>query len=268
MNLEAYVDESGTHDQKGSQPGSEVAAVVGYVSWEDDWKKFCEQWTDVLDRHHVSAFHMAEFNKNEINAGRDPNWPYRGWTDEKKDQFIRALASVARDNTLFGAGGLVSVRDYDKEIPERQKTQAVHPYHFCFQLFLDTVLETLRKRFAIPFPPDVQVVFFFDRQQQFAAKATEVFNQVRALRDTEKRMADIHFVDKKNHIPIQAADLLAFRMRKVLTRKLEGKVAINTGSWDDELAARRNLVLSYYDVENLKKLVSNATLAGGADIVV
>ena len=257
MNLEAYVDESGTHDPKGSQPGSEVAAVVGYVSWKDDWKTFCEQRADVLKHYHVSVFHMAEFNKNEINGRKDPKWPYRGWSNEKKDRFIRELASVAVQNALFGAGGLVSVRDYDRIIPDKLKAEAVHPYHFCFQLFFDTVLETLRNRFDVPFPPEVKVRFYFDRQQQFKEKATQLFNQVRSLRDPENRMATIQFVSKEKHIPIQAADLLAFRMRKVLTRKLKGKRPINTGSWDEELAARGNLVMSYYDAENLRTLAAN-----------
>ena len=33
LTLKVFADESGTHDEAGRKPGSEVAGVVGYLAW-------------------------------------------------------------------------------------------------------------------------------------------------------------------------------------------------------------------------------------------
>jgi hypothetical protein len=257
VSLIAFADETGTHDRTGVHEGAEVAGVVGYLSWKEDWDIFTGLWNEVLKHYEVPVFHMSEFS-DEINGPKNPKWPYRGWSREKKDQFIRELVANTRDNALIGVGGLVGVRDYDAIVPDWLKTQIGHPYYFCFQLFFDTILDALTK-FEHPFPPGEQVAFFFDQQQEFKNKALEVFDNLHAIKDVDNRMGAITFVRKEQYIPLQAADLLAFRMRKVVTRKLKGLQAINSGSWDEELGARRNLIVGHYDADNLKIAVEGIT---------
>ena len=213
----------------------------------------CGLWEKILNEYGIKVFHMADLYEENI---KDPQSRYYGWSREKIDSFIHKLAQIARDNTLVGIGGLVSIRDYNKIIPQWFKNEIGHPYHFCFQLFFDTLLEVLRSKFEYPFESNETVAFFFHRQQQFKAKALQVYDEIRDLRDTEKRMGSITFADKGTYVPLQAADLLAFRMRKVLTRKLNGQAPITTGSWDEELGLRGNLVMKYYDAEGLNIVLS------------
>jgi hypothetical protein len=132
--LQSFADETGTHDMTGLEPGSEVAAVVGYLSRKDDWDNFCSEWKGILDRYGVKVFHMSEFT-DEANSADDPDWPYYGWSRDKMQSFINDLVPVARDNTLIGLGGLVSGRDYDRLTPNRlksgmQKNSGPHAGHF------------------------------------------------------------------------------------------------------------------------------------------
>ena len=69
-------------------------------------------------------------------------------------------------------------------------------------------------------------------------------------------MGALIYAPRARHIQLQAADLLAYRQRKVLTRKIAGKKAVNEGSWDEELESRHNLVIGYFDEDNLKKHVA------------
>ncbi len=150
MKLHCYADESGIHDATGRHDGAEVAAVAGYLWWESDWDIFSPLWQATLDRYGVTAFHMSEFASEE-QCARKPESPYHAWPREKRDRFLHELIALARDNTLAGFCGLISVRDYDRLMPAELKRGVVHPYYFCFQLFFDTVLEAVRNKFDRPF---------------------------------------------------------------------------------------------------------------------
>ena len=162
--LASYGDESGTHDAAGNQRGAEVAIVAAYVSYKKDWDLFCAGWQSVLDRYGISEFHMQEFAKEPDgrpnDSTQDPSWPYYGWSRKKKDDFIRELVPVARDNSYFGIAGAVDVRAYDRVVPAWLKGQTKHPYYFCFQMFFDLILDTLRNKLEVPLLPGEQVAFF------------------------------------------------------------------------------------------------------------
>lgn len=256
MNLICFSDESGTHDTLGLQKGSEVAAVVGYLSWDTRWKTFCGQWQEVLCRYEVPDFHYSEF-MNDENGPKDPNWPYHGWSREKHDRFIRELIPIARNNTIMGIGGLVSVQDYNDIIPDSAKYD--HPYHFCFDLFFGAMRLFLRTAsnwgYTSPFAPGEKVAFFFDRQDQFKHKALEQYDHA-VTHDDDSRWGSITFANRKEDcLPLQAADLLVGRTRLICTRIFKGIEPVNANSWDEDLGTRGNILALYYDAESLKNLV-------------
>lgn len=250
MALVVFADETGTHDPAGTQPGSEVACVAGYLSWIDDWIKFCDLWKKTLEEYKVEVFHMSDFARDD---GNDPSTPYYQWNQERKDEFIHKLIAIARDNTLAGIGGLLTVKDYNEIVPQWLKDIIKHPYYFCFQLFFQETLKTLKDRFEIPFPSEEKVLFFFDKQQEFNEYAIKVAKNIQKLHDVDDRIGGISFEDKATYLPLQAADLLAYRIRKRLTQKMSGKGKNpKKGSWDAALALKNNLIMPYWDAEILK----------------
>lgn len=256
VTLVCYADETGVHDATGKHHGAEVAAVAGYLSWKEDWAVFTPLWQAVLDRYGVAVFHMAEF-ANEKKCAQDCESPYHNWSRDQRDRFVHELIPIARDNALAGFSGLISVRDYDRLMPEELKKGVVHPYYFCFQLFFDTVLESVRNKFDGPFAEGEQVAFFFDQQDEFGPKALEMYKQIHLARDAENRMGAISFVDSRRCPPLQAADLLAFRTRKTLSRSLKGdSPLVKPGSWDEALTARGNVITSYYDEPALRSMLA------------
>jgi len=260
MELVAYADESGTHDPSGVQPGSEVAAIVGYVSWKEDWDKFfTPAWQSVLSEYGVAVFHMSEF-MDQKNGPSKPEWPYGGWSKDKRDVFARRLISTAVENSLFAVGGVLNVRDYDAVSPDWLKSETEHPYHFCFQLFFDMFLSTLRKHFEKPLlAQGEQAAFFFDRQNEFQSKARDTFAIVKAVRDMEGWMGKLEFVSKEGHVPLQAVDLLAYIMRTSQARRIrERSNQIRRGNWEELLVSKGNVVMGYYDAQNLRAAISGA----------
>ena len=53
--ISAYFDESGTHD------GSVAVAFGGYSATPEVWAAFTLEWSEVLVRHGLKYFHMAEY---------------------------------------------------------------------------------------------------------------------------------------------------------------------------------------------------------------
>jgi len=256
VSLVAYADESGTHDETGILPGSEIVVVAGYVSWKDNWDIFKSEWSEVLREYKIEVFHMQEC-LDKMNGPKNPKWPYLGWSDDKRNSFVRTLISVALNNTLLGVGGALNVRDYNALSPEWLKSETEHPYHFCFQLFFDMLLPMLRQ-FDTPLDPDVQVAFFFDQNRQFEEKAGRAFHLIKGLRDHDNRMGSYTFADKKVEIQLQAADLIAYLVRSQQCRKLKFGLPITDvkpESWEELLISRRNVNVGLFDGDNLKKVI-------------
>jgi len=260
MNLISFADESGTHDVTGREPGSDVAGVVGYISEKNAWENFCGEWKEVLDRYGVKAFHMSEFS-DEINGPKDPEWPYHGWDRNKKDRFIRELVPIARDNTMFAVGGFVDVKAHYAALPKWMRTDADTPYHICFQAFFDILLDVVRNKLERPLDPADQIAFFFGQQQQYQPLALQIFGQIKRLRDAEDRMGTITFASNIKRLELQAADLIAYRMRKLVSRTLAGKPAVSEGSWDEELESRHNLVIGYITGDKLQPIMDQVIAA-------
>jgi len=247
MNLMSFADESGTHDIFGLQPGSEVAGVVGYLSWNTRLETYCGQWQEVLYRYNVKFFHYSEF-MNEENGPKDPNWPYHGWSREKRDRFIRELIPIARNNTIIGIGGLVSVQDYNAIILDSAKYD--HPYHFCFDLFFGAMSCFLRNGslwgYTSPFMPNEKVAFFFDRVDKKKKQiALDQYNHALS-HDEENRFGGIAFVSKEDYPQLQAADLLVGRTRIICTRIFKGNQPVNENSWDEDLGIGGRILAMYF----------------------
>jgi hypothetical protein len=256
MGVVMYADESGTHDATGRAQGAEVATVAGFLSRSEHWERFTQKWVEVLDEYRVPAFHMSEF-VDEKRGPKKPDWPYKGWARGKRDKFISSLVTVARDNTLVGVCGAVSVKDYDEVVPEQLKKETKHPYHFSLQNFFDNILELFHEDLRLMLLPWEQIAFSFEQQEEFEKHAIEIFHLIK--RDADNRMGSIAFVPKGKFRAHEAADLFAYRMRKVITRRIAGiEPAFKPGSWDDQLNARNSLKVGYFQRDNLKAFIAQA----------
>jgi hypothetical protein len=93
------------------------------------------------------------------------------------------------------------------------------------------------------------VAFVYEQQKQFEDIASAGFDVIKTVVDPDGRLASLRFGSKEDHIPLQAADLMAFYARRILTHQLEGK------AWRDPfellLEERHNLMLYHFTREQL-----------------
>jgi hypothetical protein len=239
--LTLYGDESGTHDAKGLRPGSDVCGVFAYAAFETEWKKFSATWTGRL-RSKVPIFHMRDFM-------RDKAFPYRSWTVDARAKFLKSLATVAREKTRAGYGALLYVPDYDRIVPNDLKVERGHPYYFAFQLFFDMLLARLEDS---GLPQGQQVAFIFE-ENQFQGLASKAFWDIKQVRDRYNRLGSISFLPKNKCVAFQAADMAGWVFRDDLSRKKKGLPQREIVDW---LIARQNILVGYYDKDNLAKHVA------------
>src|SRR5437867_8846136 len=108
VNLIAYADDSGTHDEHGKQPGSEAPVFGGYIGDIKDWKLFCWRWQSVLNNYKVPYFHYREFSNRA--AAKNPSNPYHKWSETQRDAFLFELAAIA--GAQVPVGGMVNLKSY------------------------------------------------------------------------------------------------------------------------------------------------------------
>lgn len=255
MNLVSYVDESGTHDVYGIEPGSDTAGVIGYVATPDQWIALSVQWQEVLKEFDICVFHAQEFADRKYGPNR-PDWPYIGWSEEKRNTFIRKLIAIARDGTYFAVGGILDVRAYDSIAPANLKTAVSEPYQFCFQLFLETTDYAVNNYLEPPLEDGDKIDFIFDQKKEIEDMAKKNFITIKNRRPNN-RLGEISYVSKVDYPPIQVADLLAFVMRQSASRKLNGDWYVKPGGWEDDINARKNIVINYYDSDGLNKIITD-----------
>jgi hypothetical protein len=251
-----YADESGTHDQSGERPGSEVCVVAGLIAEKTQWDTFAVQWDAILNKYRVPGFHYSALLREQRNGencelGDKCPSPHHGWLDDKYREFMYELAPVIRDNIQLGRAGLVDVKAYHKYVSQSDKDYFEHPYHAAFRLFFNHLMLSLRgKLFRLPANERIQ--FFFDQQNEFKKRAIQGYDEVLEDIDNSRYLGGFSFQSQDTCMPLQAADYVAGRIRKVYTRLFAGGKGITEGSWDDVLGRGGRITVGLMDEHEFK----------------
>ena len=168
---------------------------------------------------------------------------------------------MATRNTQFSFSGFFNVKDYNRIIPDwyRQRIDH-HPYDLCLLGFFEGLLFQTKNRWVLPYSADTRIAFFFDQSNdpKWQRSVHTIFDGVKALRDKDHRMGTIAFADMKDTLPLQAADMLAYRIRQVLTKVLVNKANVSKNAFDAVLAPDEKLLnITYYDVPQLKQMAAD-----------
>ncbi|HEY3862776.1 MAG TPA: hypothetical protein VGO59_12900 [Verrucomicrobiae bacterium] len=151
-----------------------------------------------------------------LDAGR----AYYKWGNLRRDTFLFELAAVAGEQVPIG--GMIHLKDY---VDSGEKD---YPYQYVFDAFFQNVCDMLKTHWPQNTDP---VSFFMDNNE---AKWIGCFRDVFDKWQTkEPRFSSFTFVTKNNPVcenparmPLQAADLIAYRVRKGAQKHLETRLAL------------------------------------------
>lgn len=182
----AYFDAAGTSRAR-------VMSLAGFVSDVKKWKRFEISWQAILDREGIKCFHMTDFvsSKGEFVGWKGATHSYR------RKKFIADLVECAKRNTNKAFGGSLVMDDY---VAVNKKyllcEHSGHPYsliaHYCIGL-----ARNWQKRRSVK-----DLVFMLEYGDQ---------HQGDLMRLCRPDGIVPLFPTKQDAIPLQSADLLAWR---------------------------------------------------------
>ncbi|HWA95971.1 MAG TPA: DUF3800 domain-containing protein [Terracidiphilus sp.] len=196
--MKAFIDDS------GSGGDSPWFVLAGYLGTVDAWDKFDRPWLAVLD----GPPKIEYFKSSEAESLRsDGQW--KGITAEQRNRRIDALIQVIGDHATQPFCVRLQQKDYDEVIKQWVPPMWQNPYYFLFIGFLSSV--TSINKFL---GGGKQIEFIFDHNNQVKKPSLKLYEQVAHLSQFAGRIRDIHYEDEKIFLPLQAADLIAWQIRR------------------------------------------------------
>ena len=179
----AYFDESGTHDD-------EALSVAGYVSTVERWSRFCDGWTEALHEIGTSKFKATSFKSFRHD-----------------DERLIKLASVIREYALYGVVANVQPGVYNQVMGSSARSRLGSAYTFCTQAVISEVYEWL----SMSEWCDDSVQFVFDTGHRNRAQAAREMTKILQSPSLERSRDSFTFGTDDSHLPLQAADLIAYQ---------------------------------------------------------
>lgn len=199
MPLSAYFDESGT-DRRSS-----VAVVAGLIAPPRQWERLTVEWQRILDDEELPDFHMKHYI-----ACQGHFLDKEHWTKERKDRLMRRLVSLMVRRVTHRCWAALVMDDFRRIVKEDKTKLAPHAAvaMSCTSALLTLALER-----------DLYIPYVFDQ----GVENERVFRGFEKLQQRKQfRIGLLSKGDRKKCLPLQAADLHAYEVRKYFADQAAG----------------------------------------------
>lgn len=214
MVLQAFVDDS------GSDPQSLAFILGGFVASPIQWVAFSDEW----DRTLRLPPKLNYFKNNEAMGLKGQFDKTRGWTEQKRDDRLVALAGTITKYIPERFSVAVRHTDYDKYISgipvlKRVKTLE-NPYFLLFHEFMLITASVHSVNQTMPIP----CKFVFDNQGKIGEQARNWWPDFRTHLQNASNfdfspyfdVSKPSFENDKQFMPLQAADLYAGQLGRAM----------------------------------------------------
>lgn len=197
--LQAYIDDS------GNNASSPVTVLAGFVASPESWALVSERWEAAL-----SEGGLAFFKMRECNALRGQ---FNGWDATRRDKKLMELAEIIKSGVIASTFAIVR-RDEFLEFTARHGTPKSmrSPYFILYHGVISATLRSMRE-----LKIDDKVDFIFDEQFKQSDVVQSGYSELVQIMEPTLLAhlggRPIHR-DDKQFLPLQAADLLAWHIRR------------------------------------------------------
>ena len=198
----AYLDESGTHR------GSPAMTMASYIFDERSVRLFCRDWRSELERAGLTAAHMTDC---ALGFGE-----YRDMSMRERITVEKNLIKIIRKRSLVGMTISLDHAKFEK---------VMDGVRFKHSAYTNLLLISVRKmgEWVKKRDPDGRIAFFFESGHDKAKEAHAFMNFIDKNNwDENFRYVSHTFMDKKDLLPLQAADMLAWQHCHYLVRRAQG----------------------------------------------
>jgi hypothetical protein len=202
LTLHAYFNESGTHD------ASENVVVAGFFARANDWVEFSARWQKALTDFGLPFFHMTDF----ANGVR----PYDKWDEPMRQRRLERLVSIINTCAATSFGMVIRRKDFEDFIPEKARKVCGDAYGLAVMACWMETGETIREMGV-----DAWVSYVFEGGARGSGTVSKLFNHnvTDPVQKERMRLLSLRFEPKKEFLPLQAADILAYELYKDAARK-------------------------------------------------
>ncbi|MEX0809930.1 MAG: DUF3800 domain-containing protein [Dongiaceae bacterium] len=199
--FQAYIDDSMSHE------GQKKLVLAGYINTAECWASFSDAWQWELRQSPAIAYlKMSEAN---YLTGE-----FSGWRPSERDNKIQRLAKVIRDSKPASIHSSVSSVDVNNIIKPVAPYGFSSPYFYCFQaIMIPLAIHQSKMGDEVRVP----IEFIFDEQGGLGDEARALYKMIRSDLSQELQgllSVEPIFRDDKLVMPLQAADVLAWNIRR------------------------------------------------------
>jgi hypothetical protein len=178
--------------------------LSGYLSTAGEWDIFSAQWRIALaDPPSINYFHMVD-----AEALRQE---FKGWNPEARDAKVTRLAKVITSNVRWEISCMLPRALHDSLIGgSAPAPRFENPYYVCYMTLI-SILSSHRELLGIG---SQGVDLVFDRQAKIKGLVTQLHSEVQNIPRIGSALGSIEFQDDKEALPLQAADFIAWGLRR------------------------------------------------------
>jgi uncharacterized protein DUF3800 len=236
----AYFDESGTHDT------SPLILIAGWVGKDTQWEKFSVKWKDILKEYDIDMFHM---NKWSNKIGR-----YGQMKESDRQELIRKLLDCILATVEVGFFGSFHMQSYKELIEEGYKDSLGNPYSLCAMICIKSLMQwreskNLREPIAYILEAGAKGSLEFHAAFNIARKHPQFGGGF-----THGPLA---LWDKKEILPLQAADIIAYECWKDVNNTVAGFPRPMRFPLIQLVDREIKPIGIYYEKDDLRKLIED-----------
>ncbi len=208
----------GYFDESRRSVGAEVFALAGYVSHVNYWRRLSSEWNNILASYGIKhGLHMKDFAHfiGEFRIFKD--------NEVRRREFIGKLVRTLYKSPKFVAVGCAVDIHAFSQLPKGKTTSFRNdPYLFASLICARAAIECVYFRYL---PASEKIGFVFDRRDDLQARALSIFNVIKSFPGLpeKERLGDIAFGSRLESPPLQAADFVAYEVRKALESRRSGE---------------------------------------------
>jgi hypothetical protein len=196
--LKAFVDDS------GSGGDSPWYVLAGYVGTVEKWDSFGDEWLTVLN----VPPKLEYFKSSEAESLR-PEGQWAGIKPAERNARIDSLISVIGRHAERAIYFRVSQKDYNEVIKPYVPTDWDNAYYLLFMGIVSGFV-AMEKHQGTGRP----IEFVFDSNERLEKPSLRLYNQSLDIPLLRGRVLNVHYESDKDFLPLQAADLLAWQVRR------------------------------------------------------
>jgi hypothetical protein len=229
--LKVAMDESGVHD------GSPVITVGAYIARARQWQDWTKLWN--ATKRPIKVYRAAD--------AANLYGQFEGWTEEARDELVKKLLPVIADTDIPGVVVGIQMDEFEKAMAGRDDLRPIFgtPYAACFQWVVQVIMN-----FALG-ALSTERIGFVHEINDYQQEALESFSWVQEHGNPMGNIIGLQFARKKDYVPLQAADILAYEGNK----RLRDVSRPARRAWTALDPDKSRLFAAYYGRENMAGLI-------------